>query len=108
VHESVLENPMRKTNLRERERERGGGSLWVDGKITCNVVDLFNVAKDRRMAGRWFNLRFVTKRGFSLPSPPTLLPIPPYPSASPPHFFHFHLLRLLYADSWFLVLVPGC
>ena len=31
----------------------------MGGKVTCNVVDLFNVAKDRRMAGRWLTLRLL-------------------------------------------------
>jgi len=74
---------MRKTYLRG---EGGEGGLRVGGKITCNIVDLFNplnadlnpicqllallgahlifhvselrvnVAKDRRMADRWLNL----------------------------------------------------
>jgi hypothetical protein len=71
-------------NLLDRERER---DLWVGGKITRDVVDLFNVAKDRRMAGRWLYLRFLTKRGFSLPPSPPLTAIPPHRSVSPPHYF---------------------
>jgi hypothetical protein len=38
LNESVLENPMRNTSERERERRLGGR------KITCNVMDLFDLA----------------------------------------------------------------